>query len=95
MQTLGSTTSAVVSALAVVCAASPAFAAALPLLALAYYRFSTFYMASSCEMKRLESASRAPLLTHVSETLDGLETIRAYSAQPRVAKQAEITTDYH
>ena len=50
-------------------------------LAYAYYAFSTFYMASSRELKRLESISRAPVLTHVSETIDGLETIRALRSE--------------
>jgi ABC-type multidrug transport system fused ATPase/permease subunit len=50
-------------------------------------------MASSREMKRLESSTRAPMLTHVSETLDGLDTIRAYNAQPRFGRQAEHKID--
>ena len=81
------------SALAVVCANSPAFLLAVLPLAVAYYFFSTFYMASSRELKRLESISRAPLLTHVSESLDGLETIRAYGAQPRFGEEAEAKLD--
>jgi ABC-type multidrug transport system fused ATPase/permease subunit len=93
VQTLGSTTFAVVSALAVVCANSPTFALTLPLLGWAYVSFSSFYMASSREMKRLESSTRAPMLTHVSETLDGLDTIRAYNAQPRFGRQAEFKID--
>ena len=93
VQTLGSTTFAVVSALAVVCANSPMFALTLPLLGWAYVSFSSFYMASSREMKRLESSTRAPMLTHVSETLDGLDTIRAYNSQSRFGRQAELKID--
>ena len=88
LQSAGSTIVSVLSALSVVIVSSPAFLLAVIPLAYAYYAFSVFYMASSRELKRLESMSRAPLLTHVSETLDGLETIRAYGAQPRFSLRA-------
>lgn len=42
-----------------------------------------FYRRSSIEMQRLESLSRAPLISHYSETLSGIAVIRAYRAENR------------
>lgn len=93
LQSCGSTLFAVLSALVVVCANSPPFLIAVLPLTFAYISFSSFYMASSRELKRLESMSRAPLLTHLSETFDGLQTIRAYSMQHRFGRLAEAALD--
>ena len=60
-QAAGSTIVAVISALAVVCANSPAFIFAVGPLAYAYYAVSAFYMASSRELKRLESIAKSPV----------------------------------
>lgn len=45
---------------------------------------------SSRELKRLESLTRPFILSHVSESLDGLMTIRAYDASRRFVAEAEI-----
>lgn len=54
----------------------------VPMIAL--YTFTQrFYVATSRELKRLESVSKSPIYSHFSETLTGVVTIRAYGDQAR------------
>ncbi|ORY50917.1 P-loop containing nucleoside triphosphate hydrolase protein [Rhizoclosmatium globosum] len=46
-----------------------------------YFPALSFYNASYRELKRLSSLSKSPLLSHISETSHGLDTIRAYGLQ--------------
>ncbi|KAI8873555.1 P-loop containing nucleoside triphosphate hydrolase protein [Ramicandelaber brevisporus] len=53
----------------------------LAVMAVAYYFISSFYRATSRELKRLDSITRSPLFAHISETLTGLSVIRAFGVQ--------------
>lgn len=55
----------------------------LGLLPLSYlYRFvQRYYMYSSRELRRLESISRSPINAQMSETINGLSTIRSYDKE--------------
>jgi ABC-type multidrug transport system fused ATPase/permease subunit len=65
-----------------VCAINPYVLIPLVPLAFgsAYYR--NHYLATSREVKRLESASRSPVHSDFAASLDGLATIRAYQSEP-------------
>jgi len=55
----------------------------IPLLGL-YYRIMYYYRASSRELKRIEALARSPVYATFSETLLGLDSVRAYHQQPRL-----------
>ncbi|VDI08555.1 Hypothetical predicted protein [Mytilus galloprovincialis] len=52
--------------------------AAIPLFIL-YYLIQLFFRASARELQRLDNTTKSPIFSHFSETLNGLQTIRAYS----------------
>jgi len=93
LQTYGATVCAVLSTLAVVISSSPMFLFFLMPIAYSYHAAQKFYISSSRELKRLESMTRPFILSHVSESLDGLSTIRAYDVSRRFVTEAENRQD--
>ncbi|KAG0014059.1 hypothetical protein BGZ80_010684 [Entomortierella chlamydospora] len=74
-------------------AASPYFVIIMIPLGFGYYQLGGFYLVSSRELKRLDSAARSPLYAHFGETLAGLTTIRAFNDSSRFAVQATTLLD--
>ena len=52
-----------------------------------------FYVASSRQLKRLESVSRSPVYTHFNETLLGTSVIRAFGKQQRFIFESDQRVD--
>ncbi|KAJ3016131.1 hypothetical protein HKX48_004186 [Thoreauomyces humboldtii] len=52
-----------------------------------------YYQSSYRELKRLSSILRSPLSAHVSESLNGISTIKAYNGTARFIKRQQETTD--
>ena len=73
----------VFSVLALSLYATPYFAAVLVPLILMFYHIYIKFGATQRDLKRLEAVSRSPVYASLSETLSGLETIRAYGATDR------------
>jgi ATP-binding cassette subfamily C (CFTR/MRP) protein 1 len=73
--------------------ATPLFVLIIVPLGYAYYYISQFYLVTSRELKRLDSMARSPMLSHFSETLQGVTTIRGYQDQPRFIKENEMRID--
>ncbi|XP_040580074.1 ATP-binding cassette sub-family C member Sur [Lepeophtheirus salmonis] len=72
-----------IAALAVNSIQSPVFLIfALPMISI-YWWLQHFYRRSSRELQRLDSITRAPVLSHFSDTLSGLITVRAFGEQTR------------
>ncbi|KAG8787747.1 hypothetical protein FRC15_008121 [Serendipita sp. 397] len=75
------TGSSVLGTVVVVCVNFPLFTLALVPLGWFYRRIMIYYLATSRELKRLDSTTRAPIFTWFQETLSGLSTIRAFRHQ--------------
>ena len=87
----------------------PVFLASIPPLGWLYYRVMVYvfmvkansecsqlfryYLASSRELKRLDAATRSPMISWFSESLGGLSTIRAFSQQKIFVAQNEMRID--
>uniref|UniRef100_A0A4X2K4G9 ATP binding cassette subfamily C member 6 n=1 Tax=Vombatus ursinus TaxID=29139 RepID=A0A4X2K4G9_VOMUR len=61
----------------------------LPLMAL-YIGMQSLYVASSCQLRRLESVSRSPIYSHISETFQGSAVIRAFQSQDQVERISSL-----
>lgn len=55
----------------------------------------SFYVATSCQLRRLEAVSRSPIYTHFNETVQGASVIRAFGEQPRFILQANKRVDFN
>ncbi|KAG1968389.1 multidrug resistance-associated protein [Pimephales promelas] len=64
-------------------------------LTLFYVFIQSFYVATSCQLRRLESVSRSPIYTHFNETVQGASVIRAFGEQPRFIQVANSRVDHN
>merc|ERR1711860_228660 len=58
-----------------------------------YYLVQRVYVATSRQLKRLESVSKSPIYSHFGETLNGSATIRAFNLQTDFIKRSENLVD--
>ncbi|XP_043087211.1 multidrug resistance-associated protein 1 isoform X2 [Puntigrus tetrazona] len=85
----------VLGSCAVILIATPLVAIIIPPLGLLYFFVQRFYVASSRQMKRLESVSRSPVYTHFNETLLGTSVIRAFGEQQRFIRESDGRVDHN
>ncbi|KAJ3362294.1 hypothetical protein HDU91_003500 [Kappamyces sp. JEL0680] len=85
----------VISVLAVNALGNPYYVLFAIPLAFIYAYFQRFYLATSRELKRLDSTSRSPIYSNFQETLYGVTSIRAYGQQLRFIKDMEDRVDYN
>lgn len=58
-----------------------------------YFFVQRFYVSTSRQLKRLESVTRSPILTHFSETINGVTTIKAYNVRERFIHESDCRVD--
>ncbi|NXT66261.1 MRP1 protein, partial [Chaetops frenatus] len=83
----------VIGACIIILLATPIAAVIIPPLGLVYLFVQRFYVATSRQLKRLESVSRSPVYSHFNETLLGVSVIRAFEEQKRFIKQNDVKVD--
>ncbi|XP_062982827.1 multidrug resistance-associated protein 1-like isoform X2 [Elgaria multicarinata webbii] len=77
----------VVGTILVIVFASPLFILVVVPLGYLYFVIQRYYIASSRQIRRLAHVSHTPIISHFSETLLGVSTVRAFGHQERFIKQ--------
>jgi ABC-type multidrug transport system fused ATPase/permease subunit len=68
--------------------------AILPLMIL-YYFIQKVYIATSRQLRRIDSTSRSPVYNHFSETISGVSSIRAFGASRKFIKESNERVDFN
>ncbi|XP_050294891.1 ATP-binding cassette subfamily C member 4-like [Anthonomus grandis grandis] len=84
-----------VGILAMVFIKSPYMIIPAVILGSIFWYARVIYLKSGQDIKRLEGATRAPVFSHVSASLYGLPTIRAFKAQSLIVKEFDTLQDQH
>lgn len=64
-------------------------------LMVVYFFLQKYYRRSYVELQRCDATSRSPVYAHFSESLTGVETIRAFRYQEKFASKSDMQIDYN
>ena len=84
---------AVISTFLIISYTTPLFLVPIAVVMGCYYFVQRVYVATSRQLKRLESVTKSPIFSHFGETLNGVATIRAFSLQEDFIKRSERLVD--
>ena len=84
---------AVISTFLIISYTTPLFLVPIAVVMCCYYFVQRIYVATSRQLKRLESVTKSPIFSHFGETLNGAATIRAFSLQNEFIKRSERLVD--
>ncbi|XP_063398260.1 multidrug resistance-associated protein 1-like isoform X1 [Mytilus trossulus] len=83
----------VVATFVVISYGTPLFMTVIVPFAFFYFLAQRFYVATSRQLKRLQSKTRSPVYNHFGETVSGASVIRAYGAQERFIETSDQRID--
>ncbi|XP_053139112.1 ATP-binding cassette sub-family C member 8 isoform X2 [Hemicordylus capensis] len=93
LECLSRSTLLCLSALAVISYVTPVFLIALVPLAIICYFIQKYFRVASRDLQQLDDSTQLPLLSHFSETVEGLTTIRAFRYESRFKQKLLEYTD--
>ncbi|NXD28350.1 MRP1 protein, partial [Spelaeornis formosus] len=73
--------------------ATPWAAIVIVPLTVIYAAFEHFYVTTSCQLRRMEAASRSPIYSHISEIFQDSSVIRAHNNQQRFISKSNFLVD--
>ncbi|XP_033761066.1 multidrug resistance-associated protein 4-like isoform X2 [Pecten maximus] len=79
----------------VVCIVNPWVFIPLFPLCIVFYITRTYHIRTSRHIKRLEGTTRSPVFSHLSASLQGLHSIRAFSVQEKFMEEFDNHQDLH
>ncbi|XP_014720342.2 ATP-binding cassette sub-family C member 4 [Equus asinus] len=85
----------VIGVMGVAVAVIPWISLPLILLIIIFFVLRRYFLETSRDVKRLESTTRSPVFSHLSSSLQGLWTIRAYKAEERFQELFDAHQDLH
>ncbi|KAJ3656120.1 hypothetical protein Zmor_015218 [Zophobas morio] len=86
---------AVLGGIISVCIISPWSLIPTSIILVLMYIIRKIYVASSLSVSRLESTSRSPILAHLTESIKGLTTIRAFDNRHILHKEFDNLQNFH
>ncbi|RWS24939.1 multidrug resistance-associated protein 1-like protein, partial [Leptotrombidium deliense] len=85
----------VIFAIGVVAYQTGYFILAISPIVVAYYFLQKVFIATSRQLQRLNSVTRSPIYAHFSQTLQGVSTIRAFSANERFIAKSDTHVNFN
>ncbi|ODN02112.1 Multidrug resistance-associated protein 4 [Orchesella cincta] len=85
----------VIGILVIVGLVNPILLAPAAVLFVIFYFLRRFYLRTARSVKRLEGVARSPVFSHLTTSLYGLTTIRAFEAEEELCKQFDDHQDMH
>ncbi|KAG2454612.1 hypothetical protein HYH02_000453 [Chlamydomonas schloesseri] len=92
-QQLGNCVMRLIATIIFLCVLQPAFIGVVVPLMVGYLILQKFFRRTSIELQRVDAVSRSPVYANFSETMSGLDTIRAYRLQERFKSRHEGMVD--
>ncbi|CAG9761169.1 unnamed protein product [Ceutorhynchus assimilis] len=83
----------VLGTIGVICFTTPLFIVVIVPLLILYIFIQRYYVATSRQLRRIESVSRSPIYSHFGETVSGTVVIRAFSQVERFTQVSEEKVD--
>lgn len=82
-----------VSVVVVISYSTPVFISVIVPLSIVYFLLQKYYIATSRQLKRLNSVSKSPVFSHFGETVTGASTVRAFGQTDRFILDSESLMD--
>ncbi len=83
LETVLSQVGGLIASVALVASIVPAFLLPAAVISYGYYRLTVLYLACTRDLRRIEATRRSPIFSGFGELLEGITTVRAYSAERR------------